>query len=90
MSQQRAQAVVDYLIKHAIDEGRMEAVGLGESQPKVVDAALAAQYPFLRVGARLDERYIKSLNSEEQQEICHQLNRRTEFQVLDDNYVLQP
>jgi peptidoglycan-associated lipoprotein len=90
MSQQRAQAVVDYLIRHAIAEGRMDAVGLGESQPKVVDAALAKQYPFLRVGARLDERYINSLKDEEQQEICHRLNRRTEFQVLGDNYVLQP
>lgn len=90
MSQQRAQAVVDYLIHHAIDEGRMDAVGLGESQPKTVDAAIARQYPFLRAGVKLDERYINSLKSEEQQEICHLLNRRTEFQVLDDNYVPQP
>jgi peptidoglycan-associated lipoprotein len=90
MSQQRAQAVVDYLIKHAIAEGRMDAVGLGESQPKVVNAAIAKQYPFLRVGARLDERFINSLKDEEQQEICHSLNRRTEFQVLGDNYISQP
>jgi peptidoglycan-associated lipoprotein len=90
MSQQRAQAVVDYLIRHAIAEGRMDAVGLGESQPKVVDAAIAKQYPFLRVGVRLDEKYINSLKSEEEQEICHRLNRRTEFQVLGDNYIPQP
>jgi peptidoglycan-associated lipoprotein len=90
MSQQRAQAVVDYLIKHAIAEGRMDAVGLGESQPKVVDAAIAKQYSFLHVGDKLDERYINSLKNEEQQEICHRLNRRTEFQVLGDNYILQP
>jgi peptidoglycan-associated lipoprotein len=88
LSQQRAQAVVDYLIKHAIDEGRMEAVGFGESQPRVVDAALAKQYPFLRTGTRLDERFINSLKNEEQQETCHYLNRRTEFQVLGDNYKL--
>jgi peptidoglycan-associated lipoprotein len=90
MSQQRAQAVVDYLIRHAIAEGRMDAVGLGESQPKVVDAAIAKQYSFLRVGTRLDDRFINSLKNEEQQEICHRLNRRTEFQVLGDNYVPQP
>ncbi|MDR0738518.1 MAG: OmpA family protein [Prevotellaceae bacterium] len=90
MSQQRAQAVVDYLIRHAIAEGRMVAVGLGESQPKVVDAAIAKQYSFLRMGVKLDERYINSLKNEEQQEICHRLNRRTEFQVLGDNYVPQP
>jgi peptidoglycan-associated lipoprotein len=90
MSQQRAQAVVDYLIRNAIAEGRMDAVGLGESQPKVVDAGIAAQYPFLRAGMRLDERFINSLKDGEQQEICHRLNRRTEFQVLGDNYVPQP
>jgi peptidoglycan-associated lipoprotein len=90
MSQQRAQAVVDYLIKHAIAEGRMDAVGLGESQPKVVNAEIAKQYPFLRAGDRLDERFINSLKNEEQQEICHLLNRRTEFQVLGDNYIPQP
>jgi peptidoglycan-associated lipoprotein len=90
MSQQRAQAVVDYLIRNAIADGRMDAVGLGESQPKVVDADIAKQYPFLRAGTRLDERFINSLKNEQQQEICHRLNRRTEFQVLDDNYVPQP
>jgi peptidoglycan-associated lipoprotein len=86
MSQQRAQAVVDYLINNGVDEGRMEALGIGESQPKVVDAAIAKQYSFLRSGTRLDDRFIDSLKNEEQQEICHQLNRRIEFKVLDDNY----
>jgi peptidoglycan-associated lipoprotein len=88
LSQQRAQAVVDYLSKHAIDEGRMEAVGFGESQPRVVNEAIAKQHPFLRAGVRLDDRFISSLKHEEQQEICHYLNRRTEFQVLSDNYKL--
>lgn len=82
LSQRRAQAVVDYLIHEGIDESRMKAVGYGESDPKTVDKALASQYSFLRVGALLTESYINTLKSDEQKEIAHQLNRRTELHVL--------
>lgn len=82
LSQRRAQAVVDYLIHEGIDESRMYAVGYGESEPKVVDRAMADQHTFLRVGARLSEAYINTLRTEEQKEIAHQLNRRTELEVL--------
>ena len=87
LSQQRAQSVVDYLIYNGVDEARLEAVGFGESQPKVVDITIARQYNFLRVGQKLDERFINNLKNEEQQEICHQLNRRTEMQVIRNDYV---
>ncbi len=82
LSQRRAQAVVDYLIHEGIDEIRMYAVGYGESEPKVVDRAMADKYSFLRVGAKLTEAYINALKTEEQKEIAHQLNRRTELEVL--------
>ena len=87
LSQQRAQSVVDYLIYNGVDEARLEAVGFGESQPKVVDITIARQHNFLRVGQKLDERFINNLKNEEQQEICHQLNRRTEMQVIRNDYV---
>jgi peptidoglycan-associated lipoprotein len=86
LSQRRAQAVVDYLIRNGIDEVRLEAVGLGESDPKTVDDAIAAQYRFLRTGQRLTERFIDALPNEGEREICHQLNRRTELQVIRSNY----
>ena len=86
MSQQRAQAVVDYLINNAIDEGRIYAVGYGKSRPRVVDTEVAKRYSFLRANVRLDDKFINSLKNEERQEICHQLNRRVEFQVVGDNY----
>lgn len=82
LSQRRAQAVVDYLIHEGIAEERMYAVGYGESEPKVVDRALANRYPFLRVGQLLTEAYINTLQTDEQKEIAHQLNRRTELEVL--------
>jgi len=86
LSQQRAQAVVDYLINNSVEEGRIIAVGFGKSRPRVVDANVAQRYPFLRINTKLDDKYINSLRNEERQEICHQLNRRVEFQVVGDNY----
>ena len=86
LSQQRAQAVVDYLINNGVDDGRINAVGFGKSRPRMVDVEIARRYPFLRANTRLDDRFINSLRNEEQREICHQLNRRVEFQVVGDNY----
>jgi len=86
LSQQRAQAVVDYLINNRVEEGRIIAIGFGKSRPRVVDANVVQRYPFLRVNTKLEDKYINSLRNEERQEICHQLNRRVEFQVVGDNY----
>lgn len=86
LSQKRAQSVVQYLIEKGIEPERLSAKGYGESSPKVVDAAIAAQSPFLKVGATLSEQYINSLANEEQKEIAHQINRRTEFRVLRTDY----
>ncbi len=89
LSQKRAQAVVDYLISKGIDPKRLIAKGYGESQPKVVDKKLAQQYPFLKEGTVLDDNFINSLQDENQKEICHQINRRTEFKVLRTDFPTQ-
>ena len=86
LSQRRAQSVVQYLIDKGIEPDRLSAKGYGESTPKVVDDEAAAQNPFLRVGTTLTEQYINSLANDEQKEIAHQINRRTEFKVLRTDY----
>jgi len=86
LSQKRAQSVVQYLIDKGIEPERLSAKGYGESNPKVVDASVVNQASFLKIGITLSEQYINSLASEEQKEIAHQINRRTEFRVLRTDY----
>ncbi len=86
LSQKRAQSVVQYLIEKGIAPERLSAKGYGESSPKVVDAEIAAQNPFLKTGTPLTEQFINTLSTEEQKEIAHQINRRTEFRVLRTDY----
>jgi peptidoglycan-associated lipoprotein len=86
LSQKRAQVVVQYLIDKGIAPERLSPKGYGESTPKVVDPDIAKQNPFLRAGTPLSEQYINSLANDEQKEIAHQINRRTEFRVLRTDY----
>jgi peptidoglycan-associated lipoprotein len=86
LSQKRAQVVVQYLIDKGIESARLSAKGYGESTPKVVDAQIAAQNPFLKTGTTLTEQYINTLPNDEQKEIAHQINRRTEFRVMRTDY----
>ncbi len=86
LSQRRAQSVVEYLIEKGIEPDRLSAKGYGESSPKVVDASVVNQALFLKTGITLTEEYINSLPTEEQKEIAHQINRRTEFRVLRTDY----
>lgn len=86
LSQKRAQSVVNYLIEKTIPADRLRAKGYAQSQPKTVDEQLKAQYPFLTVGDKLDQKTIDKLSSEAQKEAVHQINRRTEFRVLSTDY----
>ncbi|MBE0676748.1 MAG: OmpA family protein [Bacteroidales bacterium] len=86
LSQRRAQSVVDYLIEKGIEPERLSPVGYGESSPKVVDSEIASLYNFLREGTVLSEQFINGLPTEEEKEIAHQINRRTEFRVLRTDY----
>jgi peptidoglycan-associated lipoprotein len=86
ISQKRAQSVVTYLISKGIQPGRLVAKGYGETAPKTVTKKLAREYPFLKQGKELTCTFIESLTDEKQREICHQINRRTEFRVLSSDY----
>ena len=88
LSQRRAESVVNYLIAHGIDTLRLTPKGYGEKRPKIVTRKIAATYDFLNEGDTLTEAFITALGDEEKQEICHALNRRTEFKVLRTTYKL--
>ena len=85
LSQRRAESVVAYLIAHGIASDRLTPKGYGESNPKKIKARVAERYEFLKEGDVLTEEMISAL-PEEQQEQCHQMNRRTEFKVLRTTY----
>ena len=85
LSQRRAESVVNYLIEHGIAADRLKPVGYGKMKPKTVKRKLTETYPWLKEGDVLTEEFIKALD-EEKQEICNQLNRRTEFTVLRTTY----
>ena len=72
LSQRRAQSCVDYLISKGIPTERMKAVGYGEVKPKME-------------GLECDA--ISDLSTAEEQEAAHQKNRRTQFIVLNFDYV---
>ncbi len=88
LSQARAESAVEYLVAQGIERERMTPVGYGESKPKTVNKKMTEKYTFLNEGDVLSEEFIKSLADEEKQEICNQINRRTEFQVLRTTYKL--
>ena len=85
LAQRRAESVVNYLIEHGIAQDRLSPVGYGKEKPKTIRKKNVAKYPWLKEGDVLSEEYIKKLD-EEKQEICNQLNRRTEFIVLRTTY----
>ncbi|MFA6128067.1 MAG: OmpA family protein [Bacteroidales bacterium] len=87
LSQNRAQSVVDYLISKGIASDRLKARGYGPDVPRVVDEKIAAQYKFLNVADTLSKGFIDLLPNDQDKEIAHQLNRRTEFRVLRNDYV---
>lgn len=87
LSQRRAQAVVDYLIAHGIAKDRLTPRGYGWEKPKTVRKKMTEKYPWLKEGDVLTTEFITK-QTKEHQEICNQLNRRTEFIVLRTTYGL--
>jgi outer membrane protein OmpA-like peptidoglycan-associated protein len=88
LSQRRAESVIKYLIAHGIAADRLTPVGYGKERPRKVNKKLAARLPWLKEGDVLTEQFIKALKDPKKQEVCNQLNRRTEFSVLRTTYGL--
>ena len=85
LSQKRANSAVEYLIGAGIAKDRLTAKGYGENKPVIVDSFMAQKYTFLKEGDELTPQFIAKL-SKENQAICNQINRRTEFRVLRTTY----
>ncbi len=92
LSYKRSKSVVDYLVTKGIDGDRMIPIGKGERDPRY----LAKGYTFsageykgvsFQPGTVLSEEFINKLPSKKEQEAAHQLNRRTEFRIIRDDYV---
>ena len=87
LAQHRANAVVQYLIEAGIAPQRLTPVGYGKEKPKTIRKKLTERYKWLKEGDVLTEDFITKLDKDKQ-EICNQLNRRTEFVVQRTTYGL--
>lgn len=87
LAQRRAESVVNYLVDKGIVRDRLSPVGYGKEKPKTIRKKLTEKLTWLKEGDVLTEEFIKKLDPEKQ-EICNQLNRRTEFIVLRTTYGL--
>ena len=85
LAQRRAESVVNYLVEKGIAPDRLSPVGYGKEKPKTIKKKLTEKLTWLKEGDVLTEEFIKKLDPEKQ-EICNQLNRRTEFIVLRTTY----
>ncbi len=85
LSQRRAESVINYLISKGIPKARLQPKGYGKGSPKKIRKKLTEKYTFLKENDVLTEEYVRTFTPEEQ-EICNQLNRRTEFKVISTTY----
>ena len=87
LSQKRAQSVVDYLITRGIDPDRLVAKGYGERVPRTLTKDYIREGYTFKAGTTLTDSVINLLPGNNVKEAAHQLNRRTEFTVLRNDFV---
>ncbi len=92
LSQHRAESCVDFLVNEkGIAADRIVAKGYGERVPRKLEKDMYSVYNgkkyFFAKGTVLTEAYCESFPTKPEREAAHQLNRRTEFIILRDDYV---
>ncbi len=100
LSQKRAQSAVDYVVdSNGIQRGRIYAKGYGANRPRILDrdknvvldpkkyAQCKDKSFFFAKGTQMTDEYIKTLKTTCEKEAAHQLNRRTEFTILREDFV---
>ncbi len=91
LSYNRAKSVVDYLILKNIEPERMVAKGYGKKVSRVLDktrfvSGCGKKFTFNK-GTIITDEFINSLAGGKcETEAAHQLNRRTEFKVIREDY----
>ncbi len=84
LSQRRAESARRWLVRNGIARTRIQAKGYGETKPQTISAKTNEKFPFLPIGQVLTEEYINTLAADTAQfEAAHQLNRRTEFKIIE-------
>ena len=78
LSQKRADECVRYLTEKGISKNRITALGMGESEPYVMEQ----KDGNLKIGDVLTESYIKKMRFRKNRDKANQYNRRTTFKVL--------
>jgi peptidoglycan-associated lipoprotein len=87
LSQKRAQSVVDYLISRGIDPDRLVAKGYGERVPRTLAKNVTREGYEFKAGTMLTDSVINLLPSTAVKEAAHQMNRRSEFTILRNDFV---
>ena len=83
LSQQRADACIEYLVSKGIDAGQLVAKGMGEKEPFVIEEKDGR----FKVGHVLTESYVRKIRFKKNREKANQYNRRTSFKVFREDYV---
>lgn len=86
LSQKRAETVVSFLTEKGIQKDRLVAKGYGKRVPRVLTNMIVIQGYTFEAGTKLTEDYILSIKDVKKREVAYQLNRRTEFSVISNNY----
>jgi peptidoglycan-associated lipoprotein len=87
LSQRRAQSVVDYLVSRGIDPDRLVAKGYGERVPRTLSRDIVREGYTFGIGTVLTDSLINGLPNTAIKEAAHQLNRRTEFAILRNDFI---
>lgn len=92
LSFKRAKSCVDYIISQGIEPDRIIPKGYGERVPRLLDKPKTVITEkgdtfYFEAGLVITEEYINSLPTQAHREAAHQLNRRTTFEIVGENYV---
>ncbi|MEN0004427.1 MAG: OmpA family protein [Bacteroidota bacterium] len=83
LSQRRANSARRWLINRGVKGERIKAKGYGKKKPQKVRQTTSQKYDYLNEGDELTDEFIYALEGEDKQEVAHQLNRRTDFTIIE-------